>query len=46
MALEAVRAKDLFLVMATVLMGSLLLLVGNLLSDILHAWNDPRVKLS
>jgi len=45
-ALEAVRAKDLFLVMATVLMGSLLLLAGNLLSDILHAWNDPRVKLS
>ena len=45
-ALEAVRAKDLFLVMATVLMGSFLLLAGNLLSDILHAWNDPRVKLS
>lgn len=45
-ALEAVRAKDLFLVMATVLMGSFLLLAGNLISDILHAWNDPRVKLS
>ena len=45
-ALEAVRAKDMFLVMATVLMGSLLLLLGNLLADILHAWNDPRVKLS
>lgn len=45
-ALEAVRAKDMFLVMATVLMGSGLLLLGNLLSDLLHAWNDPRVKLS
>lgn len=45
-ALEAVRSKDMFLVMATVLMGSVLLLVGNLLSDLLHAWNDPRVKLS
>lgn len=45
-ALEAVRSKDMFLVMATVLMGSLLLLLGNLLADILHAWNDPRVKLS
>ena len=44
-ALEAVRAKDLFLVMATVIMGSLLLLLGNLLSDLLLAWNDPRVKL-
>lgn len=46
LALEAVRSKDQFLVMATVLMGSLLLLAGNLLSDLLHAWNDPRVKLS
>jgi len=46
LALEAVRSKDLFLVMATVLMGSFLLLLGNLLADILHAWNDPRVKLS
>lgn len=44
-ALEAVRSKDLFLVMATVLMGSFLLLLGNLLSDLLLAWNDPRVKL-
>jgi peptide/nickel transport system permease protein len=44
-ALEAVRAKDMFLVMATVLMGSTLLLVGNLVSDLLLAANDPRVKL-
>lgn len=44
-ALEAVRSKDMFLVMATVLMGSLLLLLGNLLADLLLAWNDPRVKL-
>ncbi|MEN9353165.1 MAG: hypothetical protein RL318_490, partial [Fibrobacterota bacterium] len=44
-ALEAVRAKDMFLVMATVLMGALLLLVGNLLADLLLAANDPRVKL-
>lgn len=45
-ALEAVRSKDLFLVMATVVMGAFLLLVGNLLADLLHAWNDPRVKLA
>lgn len=44
-ALEAVRSKDMFLVMATVLMGSTLLLVGNLLADLLLAANDPRVKL-
>ncbi|HOX50431.1 MAG TPA: ABC transporter permease [Fibrobacteria bacterium] len=46
LALEAVRSKDQFLVLATVLMGSLLLMLGNLLSDLLHAWNDPRVKVS
>lgn len=46
LALEAVRSKDQFLVMATVLMGAVLLMVGNLLSDLLHAWNDPRVKVS
>jgi ABC-type dipeptide/oligopeptide/nickel transport system permease component len=44
-ALEAVRAKDMFLVMATVLMGAVLLLLGNLVSDLLLAWNDPRVQL-
>jgi len=44
-ALEAVRAKDMFLVMATVLMGAVLLLLGNLISDLLLAWNDPRVQL-
>lgn len=44
-ALEAVRTKDMFLVMATVLMGALLLLIGNLIADILLAANDPRVKL-
>lgn len=44
-ALEAVRSKDMFLVMATVLMGSFLLLLGNLLADLLLAANDPRVKL-
>jgi peptide/nickel transport system permease protein len=44
-ALEAVRSKDMFLVMATVLIGSALLLVGNLLADLLLARNDPRVRL-
>lgn len=44
-ALEAVRSKDMFLVMATVLIGSALLLTGNLLADLLLARNDPRVRL-
>ena len=42
--LTAVRAKDLYLVMASMLMGSILLLLGNLLADILLAWVDPRIR--
>lgn len=42
--LTAVRAKDLYLVMASMMMGAVLLLLGNLLSDILLAWSDPRVR--
>jgi peptide/nickel transport system permease protein len=44
--LEAVRAQDLFLVMGSMLMGGVMLIIGNLLSDILLAITDPRIKLS
>ncbi|HOW35854.1 MAG TPA: ABC transporter permease [Candidatus Omnitrophota bacterium] len=42
--LTAVRAKDVYLVMASMLMGGVLLLLGNLLADILLAWVDPRIR--
>lgn len=42
--LTAVRAKDVYLVMATMLMGSVLLLLGNLIADILLAASDPRIR--
>lgn len=42
--LTAVRAKDEYLVMATMLMGGVLLLLGILVSDILLAWSDPRIR--
>lgn len=42
--LTAVRAKDLYLVMASMVMGGVLLLLGNLLADILLAWVDPRIR--
>ncbi|MBF0531707.1 MAG: ABC transporter permease [Candidatus Omnitrophica bacterium] len=42
--LTAVRAKDIYLVMASMLMGGILLLAGNLLADILLVWSDPRIK--
>jgi peptide/nickel transport system permease protein len=42
--LEALRAKDQTLVMATFLIGSVMLVIGNLLAEILLAWVDPRVS--
>lgn len=44
--LEAVFAQDLFLVMASLVMSSFLLLVGNLLADIFLSLSDPRITLS
>ncbi len=42
--LTAVRAKDLYLVMASMLMGGILLFLGNLAADIMLAWVDPRIR--
>jgi peptide/nickel transport system permease protein len=44
--LEAVQGRDLYLVMGSFVMGSLLLLLGNLVGDILLALTDPRIKLA
>ncbi len=43
--LTAVRAKDVYLVMTSMLMGGILLLAGNLIADILLAMADPRIRL-
>jgi peptide/nickel transport system permease protein len=42
--LDAVLAKDIFLVMGSLYIGTLLLIVGNLVADILLALNDPRIR--
>jgi peptide/nickel transport system permease protein len=42
--LEALRAKDQALVMSTFLIGSIMLVLGNLLAEILLAMVDPRVS--
>jgi peptide/nickel transport system permease protein len=42
--LDAVISQDLFLVMGNLLMGSVLLIVGNLSADILLAVSDPRIR--
>ncbi len=42
--LTAVRSKDIYLVMASMMMGGVLFVVGNLLADIALAKADPRIK--
>lgn len=41
---DAFFAKDLFLVTASVLVATFLLVVGNFIADILLAWSDPRIS--
>ena len=41
--LEAVRALDVYLVMGSVVMGAILLLVGNLIADVALVLVDPRI---
>lgn len=43
--LEAVLTKDMNLVMASIMMGALMLILGNLLADILLKVADPRINL-
>jgi peptide/nickel transport system permease protein len=42
--LEAVLKKDVFVVMGSLLLGSVLLILGNLAADILLAVADPRIR--
>ena len=44
--LQALTAQDLYLVMASLMMGAVLLIIGNLLADLLLSAVDPRIKLS
>ena len=44
--LEAVRSLDIYLVMGSVLMGSVLLLIGNLLADVALTMVDPRIDFT
>lgn len=44
--LEAVQSQDLYLVMASLMMGAVMLIIGNLLADLLLSFVDPRIRLS
>jgi len=43
--LQSVQAQDLYLVMASLMMGAIMLIAGNLLADLLLKFADPRIKL-
>lgn len=43
--LQAVQAQDLYLVMGSLMMGAVMLILGNLLADLLLKAVDPRIKL-
>ena len=45
LTLDAVNNQDLYLVMATLMMGATMLIVGNLLADLLLEAVAPRIKL-
>ena len=44
--LDGVRSLDVYLVMGSVLMGSVLLLMGNLLADLALTLVDPRIDFT
>ncbi|MBE9179165.1 ABC transporter permease [Oculatella sp. LEGE 06141] len=44
--LQAVTAQDLYLVMASLMMGAVMLIIGNLLADLMLTVVDPRINLS
>lgn len=44
--LQAVTARDLYLVMASLMMGAVMLILGNLLADLLLKFVDPRIQLT
>jgi peptide/nickel transport system permease protein len=43
--LQAMQSQDLYLVMGSLMMGAVMLIVGNLLADLLLKAADPRIKL-
>ena len=44
--LKALRAQDMFLAGSFILILSTLTVIGTLISDLLLAWLDPRIRLT
>lgn len=45
LTVQAFFNKDIYLVMADVLVATAMLIAGNLIADFMLAWSDPRIKL-
>ena len=45
LTMEALFAKDYQLVVASVVMATGLLVIGNFIADLMLAWSDPRIRL-
>jgi peptide/nickel transport system permease protein len=45
LTLEAVLTKDMNLVMASLMLGAVMLITGNLLADVILKFVDPRIAL-
>ncbi|MBW4659436.1 MAG: ABC transporter permease [Drouetiella hepatica Uher 2000/2452] len=46
LVLQAVQGQDLYLTMASLMMGAVMLIIGNLLADLALKFVDPRISLS
>jgi peptide/nickel transport system permease protein len=44
LVLEAMLARDTYVVMAVVMLSSVFLILGNVLADVLLYWSDPRIR--
>jgi peptide/nickel transport system permease protein len=44
LAIEALLARDVYVVMAIVMLSAIFLVLGNLLADLLLYWSDPRIR--
>src|SRR5690606_4762237 len=44
--LESVQNRDIYVAMGSFVMGTILLIVGNLIADLMLAVTDPRIRLS
>lgn len=46
LTLEAVQKQDIYIVMANLMLGAVMLILGNLIADLTLSFVDPRIKLS